>query len=237
MGDAPQPQPNCRSLGIRGSCGFLRVVPPVAPPATAWRRAGSVSPGPSSTRRRSASARTWWSGRFAVFIKHSSSVLIGRGPTTTGVSRGPTLKLLNRNTLFSIPIPESIYPLVSHRALSVRRLFRRRQERSSPASCKDRTAALIACSTSFSDTAASRRGGVNVHQFRFFFAKPGPTPPWGAKPSRIMRQLIHFFEARKFPCHSAMSDFAGAVAASFVRLAAGTCENRAAAPFWSAKEY
>lgn len=76
----------------------------------------------------------------------------------------------NRNSLFGIPTPESIHPLVSNRALSVRRLSRRRPERRSPASCKDRTAALIACSTSFSDTAASRRsfrpvsyhGGVYV---------------------------------------------------------------------------
>src|SRR5579863_9217009 len=91
---------------------------------------------------------------------------------------------LNRNPLFGIPTPESIHPLPSNRALSVGRLSRRRPERRSPASCKDRTAALIACSTSFSDSAASRgsfrpvsyHGGTYVTPWER--AAPRSAVPW-----------------------------------------------------------
>jgi hypothetical protein len=79
---------------------------------------------------------------------------------------------LKRNSLFGIPTPESIHPLVSSPALSVRRPSRRRSERRSPACCNTRTAAVIACSTSCSGTAASRGPFRPVSYHRGVYVTP-----------------------------------------------------------------
>jgi len=63
---------------------------------------------------------------------------------------------INRNSLFGVPAPESIHPFVSNRALSVHFPSPRWSERLSSAFRESWTPAVVACSISFSDTAASR---------------------------------------------------------------------------------